>query len=67
GGPIALIREGDVIDLDIPDRRLELRVSPEELERRRKLWRRPLPKIKTGWLSRYAKAVTSANTGAVLE
>jgi len=67
GGPIALIREGDVIDLDIPNRRLELRVSTEELERRRKVWKRPLPKIKTGWLSRYAKAVTSANTGAVLK
>ncbi len=67
GGPIALVKEGDVIDLDIPNRSLELRVGAEELERRRKAWKHPLPKIRTGWLSRYARAVTSANTGAVLK
>lgn len=67
GGPIAFIKDGDVIELDIPGRRLELKVSDEELARRHKGWKPPEPKIKTGWLARYAKVVTSANTGAVLK
>lgn len=67
GGPIALVKEGDAIELDIPKRRLELKVADTELEKRRKKWKAPEPKIKKGWLSRYAKVVTSANTGAVLE
>ncbi len=67
GGPIAFIKDGDTIELDIHGRSLELKVSAEELERRKKGWKPPAPKIKSGWLSRYAKAVTSANTGAVLK
>ncbi|MBI5887324.1 MAG: dihydroxy-acid dehydratase [Deltaproteobacteria bacterium] len=67
GGPIALVKEGDTIELDIHARRLELKVSKEELEKRRKAWKMPQPKIKTGWLARYARSVTSANTGAVLK
>ena len=67
GGPIALINEGDAIELDIPKRSLELKVSPEELKRREKGWKRPLPKIRKGWLARYSRFVTSANTGAVLK
>ncbi|MDO8426783.1 MAG: dihydroxy-acid dehydratase [Deltaproteobacteria bacterium] len=67
GGPIALVKDGDIIELDIPHRKLELRVSPEELKRRRQSWKMPEPKIKGGWLGRYAKAVTSASTGAVLK
>jgi dihydroxy-acid dehydratase len=67
GGPIAFIKDGDTIELDIHGRSLELKVPDEELERRKKGWKPPAPKIKSGWLSRYAKAVTSANTGAVLK
>jgi dihydroxy-acid dehydratase len=65
GGPIALVEEGDRILLDIPARRLELLVDEKTLAERLKRWRAPEPKIKTGWLARYAKVVTSANTGAV--
>lgn len=66
GGPIALIEDGDIIDIDIPNRRLELRVSDEDLARRRAAWVKPEPKIKTGYLSRYAKLTTSASRGAVV-
>jgi len=65
GGPIALVEEGDKVRLNIPDRSLELLVADEVLEQRRVNWSPPEPKIKTGWLARYAKVVTSANTGAV--
>ena len=67
GGPIALVRDGDVIELDIPKRRITLRVSAEELKARKAKWKPPEPKIKKGWLARYAKMVGSANTGAVLK
>jgi dihydroxy-acid dehydratase len=67
GGPIALIKDGDTIAIDIPGRKLELCVSDEELAARRAAWKQPEPKVKSGYLSRYAKLVTSANTGAVLE
>lgn len=67
GGPIALIRDGDRIAIDIPGRKLELCVSDEELAARRAAWKQPEPKVKNGYLSRYAKLVTSANTGAVLK
>jgi dihydroxy-acid dehydratase len=65
GGTIALIEDGDVIVLDIPGRRLELQVAEEVLAERRERWQAPEPKIKKGWLARYAAQVTSANTGAV--
>jgi dihydroxy-acid dehydratase len=65
GGPIALVEEGDQIVLDIPNRKLELVVDEKTLAQRLEAWRRPEPKIKTGWLSRYAKVVTSAYTGAI--
>ena len=65
GGPIALVRDGDSIRLDIPQRRLELLVDAAELARRQAAWTAPEPKIKTGWLARYAKVVTSAHTGAI--
>ena len=65
GGPIALVEEGDRILLDIPARRLELLVDDATLAARLAKWQAPEPKIKTGWLARYAKAVTSAHTGAV--
>ena len=66
GGPIALIEDGDIIDIDIPNRKLELRVSDEELAKRKAAWVKPEPKIKTGYLSRYAKLTTSAAKGAVV-
>ena len=66
GGSIALIEDGDIIDIDIPNRKLELRVSDEELAKRKANWVKPEPKIKTGYLSRYAKLTTSASRGAVV-
>jgi len=65
GGPIALVNDGDMIQLDIPNRRLELLVDDATLATRRASWKAPEPKIKGGWLARYAKAVTSAHTGAI--
>ncbi|MBE0616725.1 MAG: dihydroxy-acid dehydratase [Proteobacteria bacterium] len=67
GGPIALVRDGDEVVLDIPARRLDLRVEEAELAARRSEWAPPPPKTRTGWLARYARLVTSANTGAVLQ
>jgi dihydroxy-acid dehydratase len=66
GGPIALVENGDLISIDIPKRSLQLLVSEEELEKRHQAWVRPEPKVKSGYLARYAKLVTSANKGAVL-
>ena len=65
GGPIALVEDGDTIELDIPNRALKLQVDDAVLAERRARWSRPEPKIKTGWLARYAAVVTSANTGAI--
>jgi len=65
GGPIALIKDGDRILLDIPNRKLDLLVDEAVLAARREQWTAPEPKIKSGWLARYAKVVTSAYTGAV--
>ncbi|QNL44017.1 dihydroxy-acid dehydratase [Oscillibacter hominis] len=67
GGPIALVEEGDLIRIDIPNCRIELLVDEETLARRRAAWVCPEPKIKTGYLARYAKLVSSAARGAVLE
>lgn len=66
GGPIALVEEGDIIEIDIPARRLELKVSEEELEKRRKKWKPPQKKLK-GVLKKYYKLVKSVSYGAVLE
>ncbi|NPA14961.1 MAG: dihydroxy-acid dehydratase [Deferribacteres bacterium] len=65
GGPIGLLKDGDVIYIDIPNRKLEVELSEEELEKRRREWKPPEPKVKRGYLARYAKFVTSASTGAV--
>lgn len=67
GGPIALVNEGDRIRIDIPNNKLELLVSEEELEKRRAAWKPRQPKITTGYLARYASMVTSGNRGAILE
>ena len=66
GGPICLVREGDSITIDIPAASITLEVSEEELSRRRAAWTAPEPKVKTGWLSRYARMVSSADLGAVM-
>ena len=67
GGEIALIQEGDSITIDIPNYSIHLNVSDEELEARRKAFVPPVRPAVSGWLARYARLVTSANTGAVLE
>ena len=67
GGPIGLIEEGDIIAIDIPNASINVQVSEEVLAERRAKLVMPEPKIKTGWLSRYARLVSSANTGAVLK
>ena len=67
GGPIGLIEEGDTISIDIPNAKITLEVSDEVLAERKAKYVAPEPNIKTGWLSRYARMVTSANLGAVLK
>ncbi len=67
GGPIALIEEGDIIKIDIPNNALNVKVSDEVLEERRKNWKPREPKVKDGYLARYEKMVTSGNRGAILE
>ena len=67
GGPIALVNEGDNITIDINAYKITLEVSEEELAKRRAAWVCPEPKVKTGYLARYAKLVSSADKGAVLE
>ena len=67
GGAIALIKEGDIIEIDIPEGKLNLLVSEEELKSRKQKWRSPELKVKDGWLSRYSKLVSSASMGAVFK
>lgn len=67
GGPIALVEEGDRIEINIPENTLDLKVSQEELDKRKEKWQPREPEITTGYLGRYAKMVTSAERGAVLE
>ncbi|MGN1013823.1 MAG: dihydroxy-acid dehydratase [Butyricicoccus sp.] len=67
GGEIGLLQEGDIIEIDIPNRSVNAKVSDEEFAERRKNFVAPEPKIKTGWLARYSRMVTSANQGAVLK
>ncbi len=67
GGPIGLLKEGDIIEIDIPNRALNVRLSDAELEKRREKWTPPEPKIKTGVIERYTRVVSSAASGAVLE
>jgi len=65
GGPIAILKDGDVINLDIPGRKLDVELSGHQIERRLRMLKPFSPKIKTGYLARYAQQVTSASTGAV--
>jgi dihydroxy-acid dehydratase len=67
GGPIGLIQNGDVVEIDIPNGRLSVRLSDEELAARRARWTPPEPKFKRGYLAKYASMATSADTGAVLK
>ena len=67
GGPIALVEEGDIISIDIPGLKLELKVSDEELAARKAKWQPREPKVTTGYLKRYASMVTSGNRGAILK
>ena len=67
GGPIALVEEGDLIRINIPENRLDVDVSEEEMEKRRAAWKPREPKVTTGYLARYASMVTSGNRGAILE
>ena len=67
GGPIALVEEGDIISIDIPNRTIHMEVSDEELAKRKAVWQPREPKIKEGYLRRYAAQVTSGNMGAILK
>ena len=67
GGTIGLVEEGDMISIDIPNCSIELEVSDEELAKRKAAWVCPEPRVKTGYLARYAKMVTSADKGAILD
>jgi dihydroxy-acid dehydratase len=67
GGPIAIIKDGDTINIDIPARKIEVKLSQAEIEKRFKHWKSVEPKIKTGYLSRYSRMVKSADKGAVLK
>jgi dihydroxy-acid dehydratase len=65
GGPIALLQNGDIIEIDIPARTLQVRLSPEEIEQRKSRWVAPKPRITYGCLGKYAALATSADTGAI--
>ncbi|MCP4176769.1 MAG: dihydroxy-acid dehydratase [bacterium] len=67
GGVIGLVKDGDIISIDIPKRSIKLNVSNEELTERRKLWKAPKPRYIKGWLAKYASLATSADTGGVLK
>ena len=67
GGPIALVEEGDIISINIPENKLEVKISDEEMEKRREKWQPRQPQVTTGYLARYREMVTSGNRGAVLE
>ena len=66
GGPIALVQDGDIIEIDIPNRILKVRLSEEELAARRAAWTPPPPKVTKGYLARYVRTVSSAAAGAIV-
>ena len=67
GGPIAFVKDGDIIDIDINANTINVRISDEEFAQRKANWVPKEPAIKTGYLARYAALVTSGNRGAILE
>jgi dihydroxy-acid dehydratase len=67
GGPIGLLKDGDIIEIDIPDNNINVKLSDDELAARKKDWKPPKPRITKGYLAKYASMATSADTGAVLK
>jgi dihydroxy-acid dehydratase len=67
GGPIGLVRDGDIISIDIPGKRLAVRLTEADLAERLKSWSPPAPRMNYGWLARYQKMVTNAAKGAILQ
>jgi len=67
GGPIAAVKDGDLIEIDIPNRKLNVKISQDEMNYRLSKWKAPKPKFTSGWLARYQMLATSASTGAVLK
>jgi dihydroxy-acid dehydratase len=67
GGPIGLLKDGDIIEIDIPNNKLAVQLSDEQLAERKKNWTQPQPRAKEGWLGKYASMATSADTGAILK
>jgi dihydroxy-acid dehydratase len=67
GGPIGLLKDGDIIKIDIPSNKIDVELSDKELAGRRKAWKPPKPRITKGYLAKYASMATSADTGAVLK
>ena len=66
GGPISIIKDNDIITIDIRERRIDADLSVSEIEKRFKKWKAPMPRVASGWLSRYSRIVLSASKGAVL-
>ena len=67
GGPIGLLKDGDTIEIDIPNNKIDVQLSDEQLAERKKGWKAPQPRITKGYLAKYASMATSADTGAVLK
>jgi dihydroxy-acid dehydratase len=67
GGPIALVKDGDIIEIDLNKKTINLKVDKAEMEKRKRAWKRPKPKITEGYMARYAKLVTSAASGAIFK
>ncbi|MBR3296927.1 MAG: dihydroxy-acid dehydratase, partial [Firmicutes bacterium] len=67
GGPIAIVKDGDRIVVDVNERSIELLVPQEEIEARLKEWKRPEPKFKRGWLALYSREASAANEGAIIK
>jgi dihydroxy-acid dehydratase len=67
GGPIGLLKDGDIIEIDIPNNKISVKLSDDELAKRKKAWTAPKPRITEGYLAKYASMATSADTGAVLK
>ncbi len=67
GGPLAIVKDGDIITIDVPNRKLEVKLSQREINERLAKWKAPQPKVTEGYLRRYAQLVSQANEGAILK
>ena len=67
GGPMGLLKDGDIIEIDIPSNKLDVKLTKTELDERKKSWSAPYPRITKGYLAKYASMATSADTGAILK